>query len=238
MLLSFGLTPLVKRLAYKIGAVDVPKDRRRMHSHPIPRLGGLAIFVGFVITVLLFAQPDRQLRGILLGACLIVAVGVVDDSHPLGAGIKFILQIVAALIAVWHGVVIQMISNPLPFIGGPYWDFGIMAVEAEEHGDPQRQNHGQYACAVKHLIHFPVRPRLSGDKADLLVHLAQHPLRRTPEPYIPKVGARIMSLTNPAAKMSKSENGDTGRVTLMDDPNVIMKQFKRPAPRAGGRGTG
>ena len=50
---------------------------------------------------------------------------------------------------------------------------------------------------------------------------------KMPEPYIPKVGARIMSLTNPAAKMSKSESGDTGRVTLMDDPNVIMKQFKR-----------
>ncbi len=50
---------------------------------------------------------------------------------------------------------------------------------------------------------------------------------KMPEPYIPKVGARIMSLTNPAAKMSKSENGDTGRVTLMDDPGVIMKQFKR-----------
>ena len=127
MLLSFALTPLVKRLAYKIGAVDVPKDKRRMHDHPIPRLGGLSIFVGFVIAVMLFAQPDRQLRGILLGACLIVAVGVVDDSHPLGAGIKFILQIVAALIAVWHGVIIQTIANPLPF-GGDYWDFGIMAV--------------------------------------------------------------------------------------------------------------
>ena len=50
---------------------------------------------------------------------------------------------------------------------------------------------------------------------------------RVPEPYIAKVGARIMSLTNPAAKMSKSENDDTGRVTLMDDPAVIMKQFKR-----------
>ena len=50
---------------------------------------------------------------------------------------------------------------------------------------------------------------------------------KVPEPYIPKVGARIMSLTNPAAKMSKSENEDTGRVTLMDDPAVIMKQFKR-----------
>ena len=127
MLLSFLLTPLVKRLAYRIGAVDVPKDKRRMHNHPIPRLGGLAIFVGFVIAVLLFASPDRQLRGVLLGACLIVAVGVVDDSHPLGAGIKFILQIVAALIAVWHGVVIQAIANPLPF-GGPYWNFGVMAV--------------------------------------------------------------------------------------------------------------
>ena len=128
MLLSFALTPLVKRLAYKIGAVDIPKDKRRMHDHPIPRLGGLAIFIGFVITVLAFAQPDRQLRGILLGACLIVAVGVVDDSHPLGAGIKFILQIVAALIAVWHGVIIQTIANPLPFLGGEYWDFGVMAV--------------------------------------------------------------------------------------------------------------
>ena len=127
MLLSFLLTPLVKRLAYRIGAVDVPKDKRRMHNHPIPRLGGLAIFVGFVIAVLLFASPDRQLRGVLLGACLIVAVGVVDDSHPLGAGIKFILQIVAALIAVWHGVVIQAIANPLPF-WGPYWNFGVMAV--------------------------------------------------------------------------------------------------------------
>ncbi len=128
MLISFAATPLVKRLAYKIGAVDVPKDGRRMHDHPIPRLGGLAIFVGFMISVLLFAEIDRPLRGILLGSCLIVAVGVVDDSHPLGAGVKFILQIVAALIAVWHGVIIQTIANPFPFSGTPYWDFGVMAV--------------------------------------------------------------------------------------------------------------
>lgn len=50
---------------------------------------------------------------------------------------------------------------------------------------------------------------------------------KLPEPYIPKVGARIMSLTNPTAKMSKSENEDTGRITLMDPPEVIMRQFKR-----------
>ncbi len=124
---SFALTPAVKWLAVKIGAVDVPKDKRRMHDHPIPRLGGLAIFIGFVAAVLLFADVDRALRGILLGACVIVAVGVVDDSHPLGPGIKFILQIVAALIAVGHGVLIQAVANPLPW-GDPYWGFGIMAV--------------------------------------------------------------------------------------------------------------
>ena len=50
---------------------------------------------------------------------------------------------------------------------------------------------------------------------------------KLPEPFVPKVGARIMSLTNPAAKMSKSENEDTGRVLLMDTPETIMRQFKR-----------
>ena len=50
---------------------------------------------------------------------------------------------------------------------------------------------------------------------------------KMPEPYIPKVGARVMSLTDPSSKMSKSENNNTGRVTLMDDPSFIMKQFKR-----------
>ena len=50
---------------------------------------------------------------------------------------------------------------------------------------------------------------------------------KIPEPYVPKVGARIMSLTNPTAKMSKSENEDTGRVLLMDAPETIMRQFKR-----------
>ena len=128
MLISFIATPLVKKLAYKMGAVDVPKDNRRMHDHPIPRMGGLAIFIGCVVSILLFADVDRSLRGILIGACIIVAVGVVDDGHPLGAGVKFILQIVSALIAVWHGVVIQTIANPLFFTDTPYWNFGIWAV--------------------------------------------------------------------------------------------------------------
>ena len=72
--LAFAVTPLVKRLAQRVGAMDVPKDERRMHKIPIPRMGGLAIFFAFLIAVLCFAGIDRELRGILLGATIIVVL--------------------------------------------------------------------------------------------------------------------------------------------------------------------
>ena len=53
LVVSFLMTPVVKTFAYKVGAVDVPKDARRMHKVPIPRLGGLAIFIGFMVSVLI-----------------------------------------------------------------------------------------------------------------------------------------------------------------------------------------
>lgn len=126
MAASFCLTPLAKWAARLIGAVDVPKDSRRMHDHPIPRMGGLAIFLGFMLAVLLFAEIDRPLRGILLGSCIITAVGIVDDARNLGAGVKLIFQIISALVAVWHGVAIQGIANP--FSHGGYLSFGVLAV--------------------------------------------------------------------------------------------------------------
>ena len=61
-------TPVVRSLAFRVGAVDVPKDNRRMHNHPIPRMGGLAIFFGFILSVLLFVPLTQQLRTMLLGA--------------------------------------------------------------------------------------------------------------------------------------------------------------------------
>ena len=67
---------------------------------------------------------------------------------------------------------------------------------------------------------------LTRDIANRFNHLYGETFK-LPEPYIPKVGARIMSLANPEAKMSKSENDDPGRVTLMDPPDLIMRQFKR-----------
>ena len=129
MLVSFLLSPVVKSFAYKIGAIDVPKDARRMHKKPTPRLGGLAIFLGFILSVLLFVRPiDTQLRGILLGSVIIVVLGVVDDSAPLRASFKFLVQIAAALVAVYHGVVVEILSNPNVFSDEPYWYHGWASV--------------------------------------------------------------------------------------------------------------
>lgn len=127
---SFLMCPMVKSFAYKIGAIDVPKDNRRMHKKPVPRLGGLAIFLGFIISLLLFCEVDHEMRGILLGAVMIVVLGVVDDMSPLRAYFKFVVQVVAALVAVFHGVVIETLSNPNVFSPNPYWNLGALAIPA------------------------------------------------------------------------------------------------------------
>lgn len=127
LIVSFILTPVVKVLAQRVGAVDVPKDNRRMHDHPIPRMGGLAIFFGFLISTLIFVQITPQLRGMMLGAVIIVVLGIFDDIYSLKAGFKFVVQIVAALIAVCSGNIIQILSNPNIFSANPYWNLGLLA---------------------------------------------------------------------------------------------------------------
>ena len=126
-LLSYFATPLVKALAYKVGAIDVPKDNRRMHKTPIPRLGGLAIFIAFLFAVILFADIDRQMQGILLGAIMIVVLGVLDDIMTLRALPKFLVQIAAAGVVVYHGCSIQFISNPNVFSDAVYLNLGWLS---------------------------------------------------------------------------------------------------------------
>ncbi len=129
LVISFAATPIVKMFANRVGAIDVPKDDRRMHSQPIPRLGGLAIFMGFLFSVVLFL-PDisREVQGILLGAVVIVILGAIDDIVPLPALVKFVVQIGAALIAVYHGVVINILSNPVIWSASDYLIFGGFSV--------------------------------------------------------------------------------------------------------------
>ena len=109
-IISFAVTPIVKAIAPKIGAMDIPKDGRRVHDHPIPRLGGLAIFTAFIIGVLIYVDIDVQIRGILIGAVIIVILGVIDDIVSLPALLKFVVQIIAALIVVLHGIRIEFMS--------------------------------------------------------------------------------------------------------------------------------
>ena len=128
LVVALVATPVVKNLALRVKAVDVPKDGRRMHDHPIPRMGGLAIFLGFLLSVLLFADLTTQLRGMLLGAVVIVVLGIFDDIYALGAKFKLLIQIAAALVAVLSGNVIEAVSNPNVFSANPYWELGWLRI--------------------------------------------------------------------------------------------------------------
>ncbi len=127
-LISFVLTPVVKALAPRFGFVDVPKDERRMHKHPIPTIGGLAIFTAFVLVSLFMCQLSRQFVGMLIGALVIVILGVADDKYDLSAKLKLVVQILAAAIPVSQGVVIRYISHPFGFLGVSYLSLGVMAI--------------------------------------------------------------------------------------------------------------
>ncbi|MGE8033483.1 undecaprenyl-phosphate alpha-N-acetylglucosaminyl 1-phosphate transferase [Lysinibacillus sp. KCTC 33748] len=128
---SILLTPLVKRLAFKIGAVDAP-NYRKVHARIMPRLGGLAIFLSFLIAVAIF-QPiliinengSNFLLAIIIGACIIVATGVVDDMREISAKAKLVGQLIAALIVIFvGGIQIDMIT--LPFVGE--LNFGLLSI--------------------------------------------------------------------------------------------------------------
>jgi UDP-GlcNAc:undecaprenyl-phosphate GlcNAc-1-phosphate transferase len=118
-LVAYTTTPAVRVLAFKIGAIDVPLDKRRMHKKPVPRIGGLAIFASFVLTTLIFCETSDQLWTIWLGGAVLIIVGILDDVFRLPALVKLVAQIGAAFIAVAKGVVIDNIS-----IGGKYIVFG------------------------------------------------------------------------------------------------------------------
>ena len=110
--ISLVMTPQVKKFAETIGAMDVPKDERRVHNHPIPRMGGLAIFMGFLASILIFSEMDTKIMGMLIGATIIVGMGAVDDIVNLNAWVKLSVQIVAALVVIRCGVVFDAITNP------------------------------------------------------------------------------------------------------------------------------
>lgn len=112
LIVSHFMTLPVKSFAERVGAIDVPRDGRRVHDHPIPRMGGLAIFVGFVVSMILFVSFTTPVLGLLLGALIIAAMGAVDDIVNLRPWIKLSIQIIAALVAIRCGIIFNAVSNP------------------------------------------------------------------------------------------------------------------------------
>jgi UDP-GlcNAc:undecaprenyl-phosphate/decaprenyl-phosphate GlcNAc-1-phosphate transferase len=116
------LTPAVGRVARVLGVVDQPDEKRRIHLRAVPRLGGLALFLGLFIPALAFLELEGPYRGILLGAALATAVGMVDDFRGLTWWLKLGGQISAAAIPIGFGVDIDRFT--FPFLGGhdlPQW---------------------------------------------------------------------------------------------------------------------
>ena len=108
-------TPLAIKLAPKIGAVDVPKDARRVHTKPMPRFGGMAIFIGTMAVIMVFLEKDSQLWGVILSGTLMYLVGVVDDLKGFPAKVKLLGQIACATIMYCFSIRITTMANLLPW---------------------------------------------------------------------------------------------------------------------------
>ena len=114
--------PIVKKIAEFIGAMDIPNERK-VHKKPIPRLGGLGIYAGFLLGYMLFGIHSVQMNAILIGSFIILVTGIFDDIKPVPAKWKFLAQIVgASIVPLYGGILLQDVSA-----FGIYIDFGILA---------------------------------------------------------------------------------------------------------------
>ena len=112
LLLVLFSTPLVIKLAFKVGAIDIPKDDRRVHKQPMPLLGGLAIYIGVVFTSLVFVPVDKTLISILLGGTIVLISGIIDDLWGLSPKLKMFFQLLAGICLIIGDVKVDFITNP------------------------------------------------------------------------------------------------------------------------------
>ena len=130
--LTAAVTPLVARLARRVGALD-PVQERGLASEPTPLLGGLAILAGVLVAGALLLPATTEMRGILVAALLITIVGLLDDIYDLPPQLKLLGQVAAGLICVLSGVRVDDFTFPfvgrvdLGDLGGPLTLIGLVA---------------------------------------------------------------------------------------------------------------
>jgi UDP-GlcNAc:undecaprenyl-phosphate GlcNAc-1-phosphate transferase len=131
---SLALTPFVRLLALRLGAMDRPGERK-IHTQPVPRLGGVSVVLAASLTAVLAVAMEGVGDGyiqvdlaawtpLLLGGAIVFLAGVWDDIRPLSAGTKFLFQAAAASVAIWFGIRIEQIF----FFGTGTWDLGMLAI--------------------------------------------------------------------------------------------------------------
>ncbi len=122
-LFSALIMPFTCKIAHFIGAIDVPKDNRRVHTKPTPKLGGLGIFSAFLFGYMIFGKQSVVMNSVLIGSFLIILCGMIDDIKTLPAKYEFIGQVLAALVVtVYGGLLLQDVT-----VFGQYFHFGIFA---------------------------------------------------------------------------------------------------------------
>ncbi len=115
LIVSFLATPLVIKLAWKLGIIDDPTKNKHIkviHTYPVPRAGGLALFVAILVASLIFLPIDKHLKGILGGATVLALMGILDDKYNLNPYLRLAGGFLAAGIPIAAGIGIAFLSNP------------------------------------------------------------------------------------------------------------------------------
>ena len=97
-----SLIPFIKKIAFHIGAIDIP-NKRKVHTKNMPRLGGLGIYSGFLLGYMIFGEQTTEMNSILIGSFIVLITGIIDDIKPLKAKQKLIGQSLAALVVAFYG---------------------------------------------------------------------------------------------------------------------------------------
>lgn len=116
------IIPFIKSVANHVGALDIP-DARKVHKTPIPRLGGLGIYMGFLLGYIFFGTMSLRMNSILIGSIIIIITGIVDDIKPIPAKWKFLFQVIAASVVAFYGKILLQDLSAFGF----YINFGVFS---------------------------------------------------------------------------------------------------------------
>ena len=125
-LISVILTPLVKQYSIYCGAY-AKENKRTVHHGKISRIGGVAIYLAFIITMAIFVKADRQINGLVIGSSIMFFTGLIDDLIDIKPLVKLTLEVIAALVLIYFGISvgIQIDTGIISFIFTIIWVAGI-----------------------------------------------------------------------------------------------------------------